>query len=145
MILPRFIQHCTLLPAVLSLSVTPALSQISSGTDPFQKALTALLQNHYAEALEDLTDAEREHPGDPRVHNFRGIALAAMGKNDSAIAEYRESVRLDPRMEDAYRNLGFLEWMEHQLDAARKTLERAVELAPDDSFAHYYLGRVLLD
>ena len=48
-------------------------------------------------------------------------------------------------MEDAYRNLGFLEWTEHQFEPSRKALEHAVQLSPNDSFAHYYLGRVELE
>jgi len=68
-----------------------------------------------------------------------------MGKNAEAAAEYQEAIRLDPLLEDAYRNLGFLQWTEHQLGPAREALLRAVKLSPDDSFAHYYLGRVGLD
>jgi tetratricopeptide (TPR) repeat protein len=68
-----------------------------------------------------------------------------LGKNSEGASEYREAVRLDPRMEDAYRNLGLLEWTEHRLDDAGEDLRHALALAPEDSFAHYYLGRVLLD
>src|SRR3954464_14712329 len=48
-------------------------------------------------------------------------------------------------MTDALRNLGFLEWQDHQLDNARLHLERALKLTPEDPFAHYYLGRIELD
>ena len=113
--------------------------------DAFQKGLIALKENRLEAALEELTIAEHEHPADPRVHNFRGIVLARLGQNAEAAAEYREAIRMDPRMEDAYRNLGFLEWTEHQLKGAREDLQRALELSPGDSFAHYYLGRVQLD
>jgi Flp pilus assembly protein TadD len=113
--------------------------------DAFQRGLAALKDNRVEDALEEFTTAELEHPDDPRVHNFRGIVLARLGQNFKAAAEYHESIRLDPRMEDAYRNLGFLKWTEHQLEPAREALERAVELSPSDSFAHYYLGRVQLE
>ena len=123
-----------------------ALPASQSGQeDAFSKGLTALKDNRYADALEQFTAAERDHPDDPRVHNFLGITLARLGQNARAAAEYQESIRLDPRMEDACRNLGFLEWTERQFDLARDVLEHAVELAPGDSFAHYYLGRVQLD
>ena len=97
------------------------------------------------EALVELSAAEREEPHDPRIHNFRGIALAGLGQSTEAAAEYREAVRLDPGMEDAYRNLGFLEWTNHNIEPAREALIHAVELSSKDSFAHYYLGRVQLD
>ena len=113
--------------------------------DALQQGLTALSQNHLEVALDRLTVAEREHPSDARVRNFRGIVLARLGLDSEAAREYQEAVRIDPTLEDAYKNLGFLEWTEHDLDGARAHLKRAVALAPDDSFAHYYLGRVQLD
>jgi tetratricopeptide (TPR) repeat protein len=111
----------------------------------FERGLQALKENRLEAALTELTEAEREHPSDARVSNFRGIVLARLGRNGEATAEYRQAIRLDPRMEDAWRNVGFLEWTEHRLDAAREDLQHALDLAPDDGFAHYYLGRVELD
>jgi tetratricopeptide (TPR) repeat protein len=125
-------------------SAGPAPRQLRQG-DSFQRGLAALQANRMEDALAELTEAEREHPEDARVRNFRGIVLVRLGKNEEAAGEYREAIRLDPQMEDAYRNLGFLEWNEHQLEPARVALGHAVELSPSDSFAHYYLGRVLLD
>ncbi|MCU1296488.1 MAG: hypothetical protein JWO91_766, partial [Acidobacteriaceae bacterium] len=134
---------------ILFLFFSPApnyvLAKPSGQADAFQRGLTALKDNQYTDALEELTAAEREHPNDPRVHNFRGIALARLGQNTEAAAEYHKAIHLDPRMEDAYRNLGYLEWTERQLEPAREALERTVQLSPTDSYAHYYLGRVELE
>src|ERR1700751_2942885 len=113
--------------------------------DAFQKGLTALKENRLEDALAEFTAAEREHPEDARIRNFRGILLVQTGRNAEAAAEYQEAIRLDPSLEDAYRNLGFLRWTERQLGPAREALRHAVELSADDSFAHYYLGRVELD
>src|SRR6266851_6843447 len=130
---------------VFASSLGSSAYQQSGQTDAFQRGLAALQDNRVEDALEAFSIAELEHPDDPRVRNFRGIVLARLGQNAQAAAEYHESIRLDPRMEDAYRNLGFLKWTEHQLEPAREALERAVELSPSDSFAHYYLGRVQLE
>jgi tetratricopeptide (TPR) repeat protein len=105
----------------------------------------ALKDNRLDEALEALTKAEHEHPKDPQVRNFRGIVLARLGQITEARAEYQEAIRGNPQMEDAYRNLGFLEWREHRLAQAREALDHALKLSPSDSFAHHYLGRVQLD
>ncbi len=113
--------------------------------DAFQTGLTALQENRLEDALVALTAAEHEHSEDPRIRNFRGIVLDRLGRTTEAAAEYQEAVRIDSRFEDAYRNLGFLQWKENNLESARAALLRALELSPDDSFAHYYLGRVQLD
>jgi tetratricopeptide (TPR) repeat protein len=123
---------------------TPHEESISQG-ESFKKGLSLLKEDRPEAALVELTAAERENPNDPRIHNFRGIVLARLGQGTEAAAEYQEAIRLDPLMEDAYRNLGYLAWTEHNLERAREALVRAVGLSPKDSFAHYYLGRVQLD
>lgn len=120
---------------------SPPQSQDSA----FQRGLISLRDGHLENALSELTAAEAQSPLDAPIRNFRGVSLAQLGRTEEAAAEYREAVRLDPRMEDAYRNLGLLEWSGRALDAAAADLRHALSLVPNDSFAHYYLGRVLLD
>jgi tetratricopeptide (TPR) repeat protein len=136
---------CSCLAPVRAASPDKAADQVRQAGDAFQRGLTALQENRLEDAFLELSTAEREHPDDARVRNFRGILLARMGKNAEAASEYQEACRLDPRLEDAYRNFGFLRWTEHQLGPAREALEGAVKLSPADPFAHYYLGRVELD
>jgi Flp pilus assembly protein TadD len=99
--------------------------QQAAQADAFQRGLTALKENRLEDALAEFTAAEREHPDNARIRNFRGILLVQSGKNREAAAEYQEAIRLDPLLEDAYRNLGFLRWTEHQLGPAREALLRA--------------------
>jgi len=120
-------------------------SVISSQEDALQRGLNALKESHFDQALEALTIAENEQPENPRIRNFRGIALMQLGKTSDSETEYREATRLDPKYEDAWRNLGVLLWTAHRLEPAREALLRAIALSPDDSFSHYYLGRVQLD
>jgi len=133
-----------------TLSLTPAYSQTPpassiSQEDSVLKGLNALKQHRLDEALDAFTAAEQRYPSDANVRNFRGIVLAQLGRNEEAAAEYQEAIRLEPKNKDAYRNLGFLRWTERRYGEAREALTRAVSLFPDDSFAHYYLGRVQLD
>ena len=117
----------------------------ASQDEALPAALKALQENHLEEALQILTAAEREHPSDARIRNFRGIVLVRLERSGEAADEYREAIRLDPKLSDAYKNLGFIEWTQHHLESAHVELQRAIELDPADSFAHYYLGRVQLD
>ncbi len=122
-----------------------AASQVRQSSDSFERGLTALKENRLDDALAELSAAERERPRDARIRNFRGILLVRMDRKTEAATEYQEATRLDPLLADAYRNLGFLRWTEHQPEPAQEALEHALKLSPDDSFAHYYLGRVELD
>ena len=133
-------------PATISLfAVLSSVSVAAQTLSLYQQGLKALQQNRPAEALTALTAAEQEYPHDAAIRNFRGIALAQLGRGEDAAGEYREAIRLDPQMVDAYRNLGHLEWTERHLDSARAALNKAIDLSPDDPYAHYYLGRVELD
>ena len=142
----RTIRSCLVVCACLAIvsRVVPVVAQTSSA-DNFRQGLVDLQENRFETALEKLTVAEKAHPQDARIHNFLGITLTSLGRNQDAIAEYKTAIGLDASLEDAYRNLGFLEWSGHQLDSAVEHLEKAVALSPDDSFAHQYLGRVYLE
>lgn len=142
----RLVLMCLLVMPMIRASTQVASSASSAFTanDEFERGLIALKENRFEAALENLTTAERAYPMDARIRNFRGITLVGLGHYAEAVAEYREAIRLDPKMKDAYRNLGFLEWKQHELVAAAKDLSHALDLS-DDAFAHYYLGRVHLD
>jgi len=135
--------HKTVVFVTLFFCVVPPV--ILGQEDVLQRGLNALKESHFDQALEALTIAEKQHPEDPRIHNFRGIALAQLGKSSDAETEYREATRLDPKYQDAWRNLGFLLWTVRRLDQAREALLEGLAISPDDSFSHYYLGRVELD
>jgi Flp pilus assembly protein TadD len=142
----KFTVQWFFLPAVIGLWCLVNVCALGSAQDDnLQRALTALQNHHLNEALDILTSAERANSSDARIRNFRGIVLAQLGRDSEAEREYREAIRIDPGLEDAYKNLGYLEWTEHNLEDARVHLKQALDLAPADSFAHYYLGRVQLD
>ena len=149
MVFLRLLAGMPLALLAVSLWANPRTQALAFGSDgqddAFQQGLVALNENRLELALEKLSAAERDRSSDARIRNFRGIVLAKLGRSAEAASEYREAIRLDARMEDAHRNLGFLEWTEHHLDDAREELQRALQLAPEDTFAHYYFGRVQLD
>jgi tetratricopeptide (TPR) repeat protein len=122
-----------------------ALTAAAWSPDALQKGLVLLQQNRPTEALEQLTLAEKQDPRSPRIRNFRGIALTQVGRYEEAAAEYHEAIRLDPRLADAYRNLGYVEWSRHHLKEAEQALRSSLQLTPIDPRAQYYLGRVMLD
>ena len=130
---------------ILALSCCLAYSQTNqspTSTDPFQTGLVLLQENRPGEALEAFSLAETRMPNDARIRNFRGIALTSLGRVEEAAVEYRRAIELDPKLQSAYRNIGFLEWTAHQSDDARKHLEQALALDQNDEFSRYYLARI---
>ncbi len=117
----------------------------SQSADHFRRGLLLLDQRQFHEALREFTLAEQERPSDARTRNFRGIALARLGMAREAAAEYREAIRLNPRLTEAYRNLGFLEWSLGRPDQAQETFQQALRVQPDDALSHYYLGCIELN
>jgi tetratricopeptide (TPR) repeat protein len=135
-------------PAIIPLILFSFLASVpvcAQAPSLYQQGLMALQQNRPSDALAALTAAEGQNPRDAAIRNFRGIALAQLGRNDEARSEYREAIQLNPRLTDACRNLGHLEWTDGHAEAARSALKKALEISPDDPFAHYYLARVELD
>ncbi|HLI35440.1 MAG TPA: tetratricopeptide repeat protein [Terriglobia bacterium] len=117
----------------------------AQSADHFRRGLLLLNQQQFHKALREFTLAEQEHPSDARTRNFRGIALARLGMAREAAAEYREAIRLDPRLTEAYRNLGFLEWSLGQPVQAKRVFQQALRVQPDDPLSHYYLGWIELN
>lgn len=66
----------------------------------------------------------------PEVQNLYAAAQAARkgGDNATAIAKYKEIVRLAPHLAAAYNNLGMLYFDEHDYSSAIKVLNRGLEL-----------------
>src|SRR5260370_33410608 len=89
---------------VLASSLSRSAHQLSGQADAFQRGLTALKDNRVEDALEEFTTAEREHPDEPRVHNFRGFGPPDLGRNTEAAGRDGQSILLAPLWEPACRN-----------------------------------------
>jgi len=78
--------------------------------------------------------------------NARGDALAAEGKFDEAIMEFRNGLRLNPDSAELFWNLGrALVARGGSVAEAIHDLRRSVELDPDQGRPHYDLASTLLD
>ncbi|MGO4882868.1 MAG: tetratricopeptide repeat protein [Bryobacteraceae bacterium] len=85
------------------------------------------------------------NPEDPRAHGNLGVALAATGKSQEAMAEYLKSLQLNDQSSQAHNNLGSALAEEGKLDEALAQFERAVELNPDNARAQINLGGALAE
>lgn len=96
-----------------------------------------------AQAVEVLTRVKDWSPDDEDVRYNLGIALARMFKNDEAVQEYKEALRLFPEYAEAHNNLGNLLLRMGRREEALQHFEQAVQITPDYAPAWNNLGTAL--
>jgi Flp pilus assembly protein TadD len=104
---------------------------------------TARRNIDYSSEVVMWNDVVKKRPDNPRGHSNLGTALAELGKNDKAMEEFREALRIDPAFEPAHANLGLALFRDGKPAEARAELLDAISLNTRDSNAHCNLGRVL--
>jgi len=78
------------------------------------------------------------------AHNNMGILLSQHNRNGEAIGHFQESVRLNPRGIEGFRNLGNSLQMAGRNAEAIEAFRRAVWLSPQDPEGHFRLGYAYL-
>lgn len=73
-------------------------------------------------------------------HNERGMALFSKSKFDSAIKEYEEAIRLDPKLAEAHNNLGSAQFAATRYEAAATAFRQASELDTNYGQAFFNLA-----
>jgi len=86
--------------------------------------------------------AQADNEVTPEVQQLYAQAKSAEKQNDipTAIAKYREMIRLAPHLAAAYNNLGMLYFNEHDYARTAEVLRRGLELNPDMPSASAMLG-----
>src|SRR5688572_20557698 len=74
--------------------------------------------------------------------NNRGVALLEQVKHGEAAEAFRKALALDPRLDIAQVNLAIALFNVHDLPAAQRAAEPAVERSPPRPQAHYVAGLV---
>ena len=115
--------------------------EMDNGSDASWKRAAGFFQQavdedpNYAEAYAGLAEAygllgtEIDLP--PREAYEKGIAAA------------KRAIALDDGLAEAHAALGFVEWFNWNFPAAEHELQRALELNPNSSLAHFYYSRYL--
>ena len=98
--------------------------------------------NQFEAAISPLRKILAEKPDLAYAHFQLGYAYTALRKNEEARAEYERATALDPKMSEAFLNLGIL-LTEREPAAAVSPLRRAAELLPAQSRPRFLLGLAL--
>ncbi|OHE81910.1 MAG: hypothetical protein A3G75_02880 [Verrucomicrobia bacterium RIFCSPLOWO2_12_FULL_64_8] len=89
-------------------------------------------------------DTLAKRPGCARAHNNLGALLQGQGRFEEAIAQYRESLRLDSTTPQTYYNLGYSLLRAGRPAEALAPFEEAVRQLPYYFNAHLYLANALV-
>src|SRR6202035_539084 len=89
--------------------------------------------NNFEAAIAPLQKFIAEEPDLAFAHFQLGYAYTALTRNNDAQAEYGRAIALDPKMSEAYLNLGILLLDKQEYGAAVTPLSKAVELLPAQS------------
>jgi len=94
--------------------------------------------------------AQAPNPGEKKPytkeaveHYNRGIELHQSGFVPQAVAEYKAAIEADPRMEEAYSNLGVIYAAQHSYAKAKDAFTQAYQLKPNRPTTLNGLGTVL--
>jgi tetratricopeptide (TPR) repeat protein len=101
-------------------------------------------QKKFDDARREMNEVVAQNPKYSRVHYAFGLLLVQASELPAAVAEFKEEIRNDPS--DVISRLQIAA-ATYKTDSAAGLpyAEEAVRLAPQQSFAHYLLGMLLLD
>ena len=113
-----------------------------SGTKDFTAGWEAVRNREWGEAEDAFSRLMRDYPQSPEGYFGLGVVCAERQKYELAEALFRDTIRLDPSCDPAYANLGrvYLEMEPPRPEEARRLIEQALELAPDNGENHFAMA-----
>lgn len=115
-----------------------------AGLSQWQKANKRLKRGKYDKALVILDEIIVQQPKFAPAHINRGIALAGLQRNADALAALETGLKLRPKnprtISAAYNQAGMIYRGNQQLEAARKSYEKAVRADKTFDLPHFNLA-----
>jgi tetratricopeptide (TPR) repeat protein len=97
-------------------------------------------QQRWQTALDAISQIATTSELFPDALYHRSYLQHQLGKTDKAIDLMRQRMELGEKRADFYAYLASLQELEHDIPAARRTLEQGIEQFPDDVDIRYHLG-----
>ena len=108
--------------------------------DASAEGIKAMEAGKYPEAIKLLSEALAKNPQDYYVQFNVALAHSGAGQNDLAIAGYRKTLELKPKLYEADLNLGILLVQMRRAKEALPLLEEAQFMKPSDYRPAYFLA-----
>jgi tetratricopeptide (TPR) repeat protein len=142
-----FIFTCLLSFCVVSFlfPLTEAYAQVSVLKDLYERAINAYNKQQYDQAMSFYQQIIKVAPSFAPAYN--GMALvnqAASGDEDKTIEYLKTAISYDPKMTQAYDNLGRIYYGRQDVDHAQEYFEKALKVDPSLSSAQLSLAWINL-
>jgi tetratricopeptide (TPR) repeat protein len=109
----------------------------------FNLANVYALLNEHAHSVSTLQEVIRRLPQPYHTPHYNlGLSLAALGKHQEAIDQFKEAIALKADYAEAYYNMGLAYGKLEAYPQAVEAFKKAIEHKPDYAQAHYNLGVV---
>jgi Flp pilus assembly protein TadD len=108
--------------------------------DLLDEAQRDIDKNSFDDAIAPLQKVIADRPDFAYAHFQLAYVYTALKKTEEARAEYARTIAIDPKMSEAYLNLGMLLLDKQENAAAVAPLRKAVELLPAQSRPRYLLA-----
>ena len=111
--------------------------------DLLDEAQRDIDKNNFESAIAPLQKVIADQPEFAYAHFQLAYVYTALKRTDDARAEYARTIAIDPKMSEAYLNLGILLLDKQEDAAAVAPLHKAVDLLPAQSHPRYLLAVAL--
>jgi len=111
--------------------------------DLLEEAQHDIDKNNFESAIAPLQKVIADQPQFAYAHFQLAYVYTALKRTDEARAEYARTIAIDPKMSEAYLNLGILLLDKQESAAAVAPLRKAVDLLPAQSHPRYLLAVAL--
>ncbi len=108
-----------------------------------QPIIQALNAGQLAQAELQAKKLLKHYPASFALYNLYGNALAGQGKNNDAVAVFRQALRINPDIAELHFNVAVLQGQLKRTEEAIKSYRKALALKPDLTDAHYNLAIAL--
>jgi tetratricopeptide (TPR) repeat protein len=114
-----------------STDTTPAANQGWNPNDTSQNPPDATAADATPAAADSSVDQKKYPPGDAVKHYNRGVELHTAGFMNQAVEEYKQALNCNPKMEQAWSNLGAIYTAQRSWTHALEAFEKALAIKPD--------------
>lgn len=106
----------------------------ATGDDPasvLEQADAAFQSRDYASAARGYARVLELAPDNVEIYNNLGLTLYYLGRTDEALDSLNRGIAIDPQVQRIWLTLGFVQSNAQRTEAARRSLQKAIELGAD--------------